>query len=180
MCHCSHVLYTLQSITEIDILKDEVMKINMNRISHLLCLCPRGLSHSSSWVDSSTPNTTSQVQSRVLTVAGQGSRLSSSRDLGQPTSNTPRILRDNPDISGKMTGNHIYSRCYFPVHMSIQETKLIRSCLVSIELEQMELWSVEIFHQTEITDWMALLLPEDILFWRTSAGLQINTDIFYY
>jgi hypothetical protein len=37
----------------------------------------------------------------------------------------------------------------------IQETELDWSCLVSTELEQMELLSVEMFHQMRRTDWTA-------------------------
>ena len=44
----------------------------------------------------------------------------------------------------------ICTRHTFPVNVSIPETKLIQSCLVSTAWEQMELWSVGIFLQMRI------------------------------
>lgn len=149
----------------------------ISRISNDLCLYHMALlqHHRSGQLHSDTS------PQKVLTVAGQESGLSSSRDLGHTTSdNSKRYHVITQTLPEGWLVTTVCTRLNFPVNMSIQKAKLVRSCLVSIELEQMELWSVGTFHQAGITDWTALLLSRDISVWITSPGPQINTDMFYF
>ena len=70
-------------------------------------------------------------------------------------------MRDSPPT--KTPNSHVISQTFpeawlvaictrhtFPVNVFIPETKLIQSCLVSTEWEQMELWPVGIFLQMRI------------------------------
>lgn len=119
---------------------------------------------------------------RVLTAADQESGLSLFiRRLGTYSKwQLQRYQERTQTFPGGWLVTTVCTRLNFPVNMSIQKAKLVRSCLVSIELEQMELWSVGIFHQTGRTDWTALLLSGDISVWITRTGPQINTDMFYF
>lgn len=124
-------------------------------------------------------DTTSQVQSRVLTVGSRIGTLSIHPEIwGSPQVTTPNISCDNPAFPRGCLRTTICTRQNFPVNMSIQETKLDWSCLVSIELEQMGLWSIGRFHQTRITDWTALLFSGDISVWITHARPQKTLTYF--